>query len=93
MTFAATLALSVPLVLLDAAVLATLWRWFAVPLGAPAVGLAHMVGIATLVGLGTHQFVPTAGMDNRERAVGAIADGLVAPTFALLVGWIALQFA
>jgi hypothetical protein len=36
---------------LRAFALATLWRWFAVPLGLPAIGWAHAYGFGLLVNL------------------------------------------
>lgn len=39
----------VPLVLLNCYVIATLWGWFLVPLGLPAVTMAHAFGIDALL--------------------------------------------
>jgi len=36
-------------------VLCDLWRWFMEPMGLPGIGMAHAVGLSTLVGLLTHQ--------------------------------------
>ena len=43
----------VPLMLLGGVVCADLWAWFLVPLGVPAIGVAHAIGIHSLIGLMT----------------------------------------
>jgi hypothetical protein len=40
--------------LVDGWVLSLFWKWFAVPMGAPGIGVAHAIGIAVLVRLLTH---------------------------------------
>jgi hypothetical protein len=47
------IVLSVPGAAFRAFVLAMCWRWFAVPIGAPAVGWAHAYGLGVLATLGT----------------------------------------
>jgi len=39
---------SVPLALLTGKVLSDLWFWFIVPLGVPAIGIAHACGITSI---------------------------------------------
>jgi hypothetical protein len=41
-------------------VMMLLWGWFAVPLGVPAIGFFHSIGLATLVGFLAHQAKPKA---------------------------------
>lgn len=44
-----TILLMVPLFIFRAWVLTLTWGWFAVPLGAPAIGKAHAWGLTALV--------------------------------------------
>jgi hypothetical protein len=37
------------LVLLRGLVLADLWQWFVTPLGAPRIGIAHAIGLSTIL--------------------------------------------
>lgn len=83
--------LVVPLALLDGVVLLALWRWFAVPLGAPNVGLAHAIGLGALISLATHQTILN-DLDDYDRNVQLVGDAISAPLTALAIGWIALQF-
>lgn len=39
----------VPLGIYRGHVLSAMWRWFAVPLGAPPIGVVHAIGLAWLV--------------------------------------------
>lgn len=39
----------VALVLLRGLVLADLWQWFVTPLGAPRIGIAHAIGLSTIL--------------------------------------------
>lgn len=91
--------------LLRAHALATLWLWFMVPLGLPAVGLAHAYGIAALANLATC-YVPTLkdkdiveidGMSKREATTSEtriwviykVGTMLLVPALALLGGYVA----
>jgi hypothetical protein len=44
---------TIPSGILRGYVFATLWSWFVVPLGAPAMGLAHAYGLGCLVTMAT----------------------------------------
>lgn len=85
--------------------LATLWRWFVVPLGLPTLGLAHAYGVAALGSLAV-TYVPAfkdkdvIDVDTRyERAASSsevriwmitkIAMMAVVPGLALLFGYAA----
>jgi hypothetical protein len=57
----------IPGFFLRAYVLAALWRWFAVPAGAPVIGLAHAYGLATLAQFSVF-FWPTKDRDIAEAA-------------------------
>jgi hypothetical protein len=41
--------LLVPMALLRGFVVFTLWGWFLIPLGLPAIGIAHAMGISGMV--------------------------------------------
>jgi hypothetical protein len=68
-----------------------LWVWFAVPLGLPVIGMAHVLGLRTLVGLFEPKEMPLkdTGWTERERDLGRLLIGWGLPAFALLIGWIA----
>lgn len=66
-------------------VLRQLWQWFMVPLGLPAVGIAHAIGIGGILKYLTYQpFLKTQKVDWKEHLVFA----LVYPIFMLLGGYI-----
>lgn len=80
-------ALSIGMTLWEGYALMVLWRWFLTPLGLPAVGMAHAIGIALIVNLLTHQ--ASSNAFDYERVEQSIAWSLIAPTVALVVGWLA----
>ena len=77
-------------------VLKTMWAWFLVPLGLPAVGLAHAIGLGFMVRYLTWQHQPAADDSKKEDDGARIARGilvaLVWPLFALGLAWIAHAF-
>lgn len=71
-------------------VLSIMWKWFLVPLEIPAIGIAHAVGISTMVGMSTHQtFRGERGDDAWKKTVSA---AFVVPLMALVIGVVVLQF-
>lgn len=62
-------------------VLWCLYCWFAVPLGAPAMGLAHAIGVRSLLVILTP--VSASSKEN------AFRDSLIRLTLALVVGYTA----
>lgn len=48
--WSARFVLALPVSVYSAFVFSTFWRWFAVPLGVPEIGMAHAYGIMLLVG-------------------------------------------
>lgn len=103
----AFLFISLPLAFLAAIyyafVAVTLWGWFAVPLGAPVIGLANMYGlslIASLPLMGTS--ILTAEIHNKvavDEDIDVITRGIIrafvgalAGTMVLILGWIAHSF-
>ena len=70
-------------------VLSVLWVWFAVPLGAPAVGMIQAMGIALLVSFLTYQHIssPKKEQSTAEAMGDAVAMALMYPLLALCIGW------
>jgi len=74
-------------------VLSTMWGWFVVPLGLPALGLAHAIGLSFLVRWLTHQHVSCQKDENRkEVAFRQLAIGFLYPFAILFLGWITTLF-
>lgn len=73
-------------IILGAYVLKTLWWWFVVPLGVPAVGMAHAYGLSTIVALMRYTDWKAV---NEGKALLAVARALAVNGMALLVGYIA----
>ena len=66
-------------------VLAQCWKWFALPLGAPSIGMAHAYGLAMLTLLATYMW-PTNGREVIETASGKReADGEESATYIGLI--------
>jgi len=66
-------------------VLSILWGWFAVPLfNLPILGIPQAVGLALIVSLATHQYVPSKEGD----VWMPIVTTVLAPFCALAIGWI-----
>lgn len=90
-------AIIVGSILLNGYALSILWGWFMVPLHLPALGLAHAVGIATLIGTVTH-YTNTNDLaktpehlakSGGQRLFEALSHLALRPLVALLIGWIA----
>ena len=75
-------------------VLVYLWAWFAVPFGLPVLSVAHAIGLSTLTGFLTAQYIDAepAKKDQAERFGGMIAYSFVRPGFVFLLGWLVHQF-
>lgn len=69
---------------LYAFVLRELWTWFVVPLGAPAIGMAHAYGLALLAKSGVWEG-PNSKKDDRENQ-GPLAL-LIGSVLFPLVAW------
>lgn len=68
-------------------VLTVLWGWFIVPLGVPAIGVAHAVGFAAMLALRTR----VRGKDNRT-VMQAFLSAAITAALSLGVGAIAHAF-
>lgn len=83
------IALMIPATVLRGWALSILWGWFAVPiLGAPPLGIAQSIGIALVVGMLAHQYVPSKEKD----VAGPLVAMSLGPFIALFIGWIVKGF-
>ena len=65
-----------------------LWAWFAVPLGAPMLGFAHMLGVILTARycFGNHKHVPAPPLNETDWMVKHYAAPPLVPAFALGLG-------
>lgn len=75
------------LALFGAFTISTLWGWFVVPFGVQTISLAHAYGLSVLASV----FMSTRGLVEQEAAV-TLTQGVMLNVFALLFGFIAVQF-
>lgn len=75
------------LALFGAFTISTLWSWFVVPFGVQAISLAHAYGLSVLASV----FMSTRGLVEQKTAV-TLTQGVMLNIFALLFGFIAVQF-
>ncbi len=88
-TFVGGLALVALLMIEQGWVLAVLWEWFAVPLGAPAITIPGAIGIAVLLSTLVMRRNPKSADDPWHDPFVFYA---IKPVVALCVGWIVKQF-
>lgn len=70
---------------IEGLVVSILWRWFAVPLGFPVIGIAHAIGLSMLV----HMMASGISARKSDASTGRILWALfVAPFLILGIGWI-----
>lgn len=91
----AMLGIIVAAIMLRAWVLTVLWGWFAVPYGAPAIGIATAIGISLIVSMFTHNIskeksIKIKTMNDFTAEVMGRAFGN--PLATLLIGWIVSLF-
>lgn len=68
-------------VLFNGYAISVLWRWFAVPLGVPAISVAHGIGIDLLMGLLVFKAIDlNASADDRLKVA-------FAPVVTLAIAW------
>jgi hypothetical protein len=82
----AMLVVMIPFALFNAWVTKTLYDWFILPLGAPALSIWHMWGISLLAS----RFLPSPeykGDGSVAKAVGKLIDFVLAGLLALLIGY------
>lgn len=75
------------LALFGAFTISTLWGWFIVPFGVQSISLAHAYGLSVLASV----FMSTRGLVEQKAAV-TLLQGVMLNVFALLFGFIAVQF-
>lgn len=97
MMFLILLSTLIVSIILRGWVLSTLWAWFLVPIGAPAIGIATALGISVIIGLFTmhlnHETVKVSNKSLPELFANIISKSIGSPLISLLVGWIILLFA
>jgi hypothetical protein len=82
-------AIIVPLSIWNGFVLEIMWGWFAVPLGAPDITVAHAIGIALLV----QMFVShTSKSDDKSSFLSTILTGFFISLMYLVLGAIIHAF-
>jgi hypothetical protein len=81
------LFLSLAALFLEPRVACDLWRWFVLPLGAPALSYWQALGIALLVAMWTR----TNGVERNEKKT--VAENVSMILFAWGIGWLIRGFA
>lgn len=78
--------------LINGIVLSFLWQWFLVPLGLPALGLVHAMGVGLIVRYLTYQTVNCKKEDDEKQVWVQLVGSLVYPLFILLFGFVVHLF-
>lgn len=79
-----------PVLIIHGYVISIMWGWFVVPLGVPAIGIAHAIGLAGMLGALN---VAKSSDKVEGRAMAWIMDMLlIRPAIILGIGWIVKQF-
>lgn len=76
---------------LNAWILAKLWAWFLVPLGVPAVGMAHGYGIWVLLGFLWTRPADLRAATDAELLAKAYAAPLIALAMGAVLQWVAFR--
>lgn len=81
----------------QAFIVTTLWWWFAVPMGLPLITIPTAIGAGLVLALLAPKAIfsetlSAAKMETNQKMTAALTYGIVAPTLALFVGWIAHSF-
>jgi hypothetical protein len=80
----------VPVLIVHGFVVSIMWGWFMVPLGVPAIGIAHAIGLAGMLGALN---IAKSTDKVTGRAMAWIMDMLlIRPAILLGIGWITKQF-
>lgn len=78
-------------VLINGYVLSILWVWFLVPLGLPAISIAHSIGIAMIASWLTYQD-DASKQDEKGSGLRLFLLLIVRPLLTLGIGYVAKQF-
>ena len=74
---------------LDGWALSVLWGWFIVPIfGLPVLTQVQALGVALVMGFMTKQYTQT----DKDRNWEGVGYAFVKPIFAVIMGWVILQF-
>jgi hypothetical protein len=76
------LAIALAAIPLFGYVTSVMWRWFVAPLGVPQIGVAHAMGISTLVAM----FKPKEPKDEDTGLWIVVGKGVLTPLIMLLIG-------
>jgi uncharacterized membrane protein SpoIIM required for sporulation len=68
--------------------ISTLWGWFVVPLGAPAIGIAAAIGLAATVAV----IRPRRSKPSENKGWKEFAIPVMQPLVCVAIGWIAKQY-
>lgn len=79
----------IPISILRAWAISTLWGWFMVPLGLPPIGWAHAYGLLCTATL--FQFYPAVKQDDDVDWSLRWSTHLAAPLVCVGIGWICLK--
>lgn len=87
------LAIPIPAIIWKGFVISILWEWFAVPIGAPALGTAHILGLVLLFGYLTRKASGVSKDEpdlkkTREKTIETMGVGCI----VLVAGWIMKGF-
>lgn len=73
-----------------------LWGWFVVPLGVAEIGVAHAIGLASIVSYMTHQDQSLLAQDRSKSSFERLAQSLALafgkPLVLIAFGWIVASF-
>lgn len=73
-------------IIIDAYVLYVLWGWFATPLGAPAITMAHAAGLRLMAAAIQ---APNKGHSNSENPwLSILLELTLRPAILLFIGWV-----
>jgi len=76
--------------------LSTLWAWFLVPIGLPAIGIATALGISVIIGLFTvhlnHDKIKVDKSSNSDVLTIILTKAIGGPLMSVFLGWIITLF-
>lgn len=76
--------------------LSTLWAWFLVPIGVPAIGIATALGISVIIGLFTvhlnNDKIKISNKSSPELIGNVLAKAIGGPLMSVFVGWVITLF-
>lgn len=88
----AILSIGTFVTILNGWVLSVLWAWFLVPsFGLPALKIPAAIGIATVVGMLTSQYIHNNESEEDEM-VARVSHSVAVPVVSLIIGFVARFF-